>query len=214
MRFLVTIIVLLVITGTVFFVLNQKNNLPSSSTTPPTSSTMPKQYNQLPPMTIDPQKSYSAVMETSVGRMTISLFASQTPQTVNNFVFLSREKFYEGTKFHRIMQDFMIQGGDPRGDGTGGPGYQFADEPITQEYDRGIVAMANSGKNTNGSQFFVMTKSTPLPKNYVIFGELVGDESLTTLDKIASTPVEPNIMGELSQPKATITITKISIIEE
>lgn len=173
---------------------------------------MPKQYSP-PAMSIDLQKKYTAIMGTSSGAMTIELFVQATPATVNNFVFLAREKFYDGTKFHRIIQDFMIQGGDPRGDGTGGPGYKFADEPITKDYDRGIVAMANSGPNTNGSQFFIMTTTTPLPKNYVIFGQLVGDESLATLAKIAATPVTTSTSGEQSQPTQAVIITSVTITE-
>lgn len=171
-----------------------------------------KQYDNPPAMAIDENKTYTAVMETTKGKMTFELFVKETPITVNNFVFLSREGFYNGTKFHRIMSGFMIQGGDPKGDGTGGPGYKFDDEPITRDYKRGILAMANSGANTNGSQFFIMHKDYPLSKKYVIFGELTS--GLDVLDAIADTQVVDNGMGELSKPTENILINSISIEEK
>ena len=106
----------------------------------------------------------------------------------------------------------MIQGGDPKGDGTGGPGYKFNDEPITRDYERGILAMANSGSNTNGSQFFIMHKNYPLPKNYVIFGKIAN--GFDVLDKIAETPVAANRFGELSSPTKNIIIKSVEIIEK
>lgn len=175
---------------------------------------MSKTYNQPPELTIDLNKNYSANMETSVGNLSIKLFVTKAPTTVNNFIFLAQEGFYDGIKFHRIIKDFMVQGGDPKGDGTGGPGYKFKDEPITRDYARGIVAMANSGPNTNGSQFFIMTQDKPLPKNYVIFGQLADEQSLKTLDTIASTPVVANAAGELSKPTSDVTITSVQIIEQ
>lgn len=180
----------------------------------PNPTTMTKQYDQAPTLQIDTTASYSAVITTSQGPLTLELFASQTPITVNNFVFLARDGFYDGTVFHRIIRDFMIQGGDPQGTGTGGPGYSFADEPITRDYSRGIVAMANSGPDTNGSQFFIMTKTTALPKNYVIFGQLTGEQSLATLDKLASTPVTANSSGENSKPVTPPSITSVKILEQ
>ena len=168
-------------------------------------------YSTPPQMQLEANKKYTATLTTTQGPLTIELFATDTPVTVNNFVFLAKEKFYDGTIFHRIIQDFMIQGGDPQGTGTGGPGYKFSDEPITREYDRGIVAMANSGPNTNGSQFFIMTQTTPLPKNYVIFGQLTGDDSFATLDKIAATPVTDNGTNEQSRPTQTVQITSVTI---
>src|SRR3989338_5990358 len=116
---------------------------------------------QKPDMQIDKSKSYTAVLLTSAGTIVIELNAKQTPVTVNNFVTLARSKFYDGTIFHRAVRGFMIQGGDPKGNGTGGPGYKFDDEPFTGSYTRGTVAMANSGPNTNGSQFFIMHADYP-----------------------------------------------------
>jgi len=171
-----------------------------------------KQYPNPPQATIDKNKNYTAIMDTTKGKITLELFVKETPITVNNFVFLSREGFYNNTKFHRIIKDFMIQGGDPLGNGTGGPGYKFNDEPITRDYKKGTLAMANSGVNTNGSQFFIIHKDYPLPKNYVIFGELT--TGLDVLDVIANTPVIDNGMGETSKPTEDILINSITIEEQ
>src|SRR5258707_10957377 len=116
-----------------------------------------KKYSAPPPMTIDPNKQYSATFKTSRGEIVCDLFAKEAPKTVNNFVFLAREKFYDGTIFHRVIPDFMIQGGDPTGTGMGGPGYQFENEnkDSQRKFDAGTVAMANSGPDTNGSQIFI-----------------------------------------------------------
>lgn len=164
-------------------------------------------YSKSPEMTIDPKKKYSAKLTTDLGAIIIDLFVKDTPVAVNNFVYLSNQGFYNGTVFHRVIKDFMIQGGDPKGDGTGGPGYKFEDEKITLDYKRGIVAMANSGPNTNGSQFFIMHKDYQLPKNYVIFGKVT--EGMETVDKIATAKVLDS--GEKSTPINPVKITKIEI---
>jgi cyclophilin family peptidyl-prolyl cis-trans isomerase len=138
-------------------------------------ATQKKSYSQAPAMTIDPKKSYTAVIKTEKGDVRISLFADKAPKTVNNFVFLARDGFYDNTTFHRVMHDFMAQGGDPTGTGRGGPGYQFADEfDPTLKFDvPGILAMANSGPNTNGSQFFLTYVATPwLNGKHTIFGKV------------------------------------------
>src|SRR5437763_3936864 len=114
-----------------------------------------KQWNAPPPMTIDPGRRYSATLRTSEGDLIIDLLAEQAPTTVNNFVFLAREGYYDGVPFHRIIKDFMVQTGDPTGTGTGGPGYRFEDEPVRLQYTKGIIAMANAGPNTNGSQCLI-----------------------------------------------------------
>lgn len=171
-----------------------------------------KTYASAPVMQINVNKTYTATMETSKGNMTFKLFASENPITVNNFIFLSKENFYNGTKFHRIMKNFMIQGGDPKGTGTGGPGYKFDNEPITRDYKKGTIAMANSGPNTNGSQFFIMTVDYPLSKDYVIFGELIAGEDV--LDTIAKTPVKASSTGEMSVPTENVVINKVEITEE
>ncbi|OGL94942.1 hypothetical protein A2348_05300 [Candidatus Uhrbacteria bacterium RIFOXYB12_FULL_58_10] len=123
-------------------------------------------------------------LHTEKGDILFELFADTAPNTVSNFVYLTKEGYYDGLTFHRRVEGFVIQGGDPRGTGTGGPGYKFADE-LNDEYayDRGIVAMANSGSNTNGSQFFIMLADNPLPKSYSIFGRVL--EGMDVVDAIA-----------------------------
>ncbi len=166
---------------------------------------------QPPAMQIDKNKKYTAVLKTSEGEITIELSADKTPVTVNNFVALARKNFYDGTIFHRVIKDFMIQGGDPDGDGTGGPGYKFDDEPFEGSYTRGTVAMANSGPNTNGSQFFIMHADYELPKNYVIFGRVT--EGLDVVDKIASAPVTAGSSGEDSKPVNPVKVNSVEIKE-
>ena len=162
-------------------------------------------------MTIDITKRYRALMQTNRGTMTIDLFADQAPITANNFVFLARDGFYDGVKFHRIVQGFMAQTGDPAGTGRGGPGYRFQDEPVKREYVRGTVAMANAGPNTNGSQFFIVHQDSSLPKSYTIFGQVV--EGLDVLDRIAKTPVKAGPTGEVSSPTEDVVIEHIEIQE-
>jgi cyclophilin family peptidyl-prolyl cis-trans isomerase len=162
------------------------------------------------PMEIDTKKSYEAILKTGVGDITIVLTASATPITVNNFVALSRKSFYNNTIFHRVISGFMIQGGDPNGNGSGGPGYSFADEPFTWDYTRGTVAMANAGPNTNGSQFFIVHKDTGLPKNYVIFGKVIS--GIEVVDKIATAPTKSG--GEGSTPVNPVKIESIQIVEQ
>ena len=135
---------------------------------------MPKQYAKAEQV-IDPAKRYQATITTDRGDIAIALDPARAPRTVNNFVFLSREGFYDGLKFHRVVDDFVVQGGDPEGSGRGGPGYRFDDEPVQGEYIAGAVAMANSGPNTNGSQFFICTVDDrhKLAKSYNLFGQVV-----------------------------------------
>jgi cyclophilin family peptidyl-prolyl cis-trans isomerase len=165
-----------------------------------------KTYDSPPPLVIDPAKSYTATMETTAGTMTLELFPQEAPLTVNNFVFLANENFYDGVIFHRVIRGFMIQGGDPTGTGRGGPGYRFQDEPVQRSYNRGILAMANAGPNTNGSQFFIMHADYPLPPNYTIFGQLVEGEDV--LDKIATARTGPQ-----DRPVAPVEIKSITISE-
>lgn len=123
-------------------------------------------------------------IKTAKGEIEIELFES-APLASSNFIFLTREKFYDGLTFHRREEGFVIQGGDPIGNGTGGPGYKFNDEPITLDYERGTVAMANAGPNTNGSQFFIMLAAAPsLPKNYTIFGKVISGMEVVDLIKV------------------------------
>lgn len=165
-----------------------------------------------PSMQIDQSKTYRAILKTSNGEIVIALTVKETPITANNFVSLARAGFYDGTVFHRTIKGFMIQGGDPAGNGSGGPGYQFDDEPFEGEYTRGTVAMANAGPNTNGSQFFIMHQDYALPKNYVIFGKVV--TGMDVVDAIAEAPVTSNPFGEQSKPIEPVTIEAVSIEEE
>jgi cyclophilin family peptidyl-prolyl cis-trans isomerase len=139
------------------------------------SSERTTSFEKAPPMCIDVNKTYTATMTTDVGPMTIALDAKKAPKTVNNFVVLGRYHYFDGIIFHRVIPDFVDQGGDPTGTGTGGPGYEFADElPKAGEYKAGSLAMANSGPNTNGSQFFIITGSqgVALQPNYSLFGQI------------------------------------------
>ena len=187
---------------------------PSVSTPTPSLLTVGgrtfKQYAQPPLMTIDPAASYTAVISTNKGEITLELFASESPATVNNFVFLAQEGFYDGVIFHRVIRDFMIQTGDPTGTGTGGPGYSFRDEPVTRGYSKGIVAMANSGPNTNGSQFFIVHGTdVGLQPNFTIFGQVT--LGMDTVDQLANTPVRQSGRGEASVPTETLRIQSIEI---
>lgn len=144
-----------------------------------------KQWSAPPAMSIDPKKKYTAVMKTDLGEMHLALFADKTPRTVNNFVYLAREGFYDDTTFHRVIDDFMVQGGDPTGSGRGGPGYRFEDEfdSSLKHHKRGVLSMANAGPNTNGSQFFITHLDTPwLDGKHAVFGELIsGEETLMAI---------------------------------
>lgn len=183
----------------------------------------PEITNQVtPPMS----QNITAVIHTSKGDIKIKLFPDKAPNTVANFVGLSKgtkdwtdpktgqkvsgKPLYQNVIFHRVIEGFMIQGGDPLGTGYGGPGYTFADEPVTDDYLRGTLAMANAGKNTNGSQFFIVQKDYPLPKSYTIFGRIDASDSasLAVLDDIASVKTDAN-----DKPLETVSIKNIDIIE-
>jgi len=146
---------------------------------------MAKSYGGPPDMVIDPNKTYTAVFKTQHGDIKVDLFASQAPNTVNNFVFLARDGYYDDTTFHRVIPDFMVQGGDPTATGTGGPGYKFADEQpaLRLPHDGpGVLSMANAGPNTNGSQFFITHTATPwLNGKHAVFGKVADQESLDVL---------------------------------
>ncbi len=195
---------------------SQNDTLGVVATTAPTGynqETQPMEQKKLsqPTLTVDKSKKYTAVMKTSEGTITINLHVTDTPITVNNFVYLAKQNFYDNTIFHRVIKGFMIQGGDPTGTGAGGPGYRFNDEPFTGEYKRGVIAMANAGPNTNGSQFFIMHADYPLPKNYVIFGDVV--DNMDTVDKIAEAPTSPSGMGENSKPVNPVKVESVTISE-
>ncbi|MBI2866757.1 MAG: peptidylprolyl isomerase [Chloroflexi bacterium] len=163
-------------------------------------------------MSVDRNKTYTAKVFTTEGVMTFNLLVSDAPLAVNNFIFLAREGFYDNVKFHRIIEGFMVQSGDPTGTGTGGPGYQFRDERVTRDYVRGTLAMANAGPNTNGSQFFIVHADSQLPKAYTIFGLLT--EGFDALDKTAKTPVTAGPGGERSVPTSDVRIQRIEVEEK
>jgi cyclophilin family peptidyl-prolyl cis-trans isomerase len=148
------------------------------------------QWQAPPEMTIDPDRRYTAELVTSHGPMTIALDPTAAPKTVNNFVFLARQGFYDGVVFHRIIPGFVLQGGDPTGTGTGGPGYRFEDElPAPGRYELGSLAMANAGPNTNGSQFFVISgpDGVGLPPQYSLFGKVVsGLDTVRAVDALGT----------------------------
>lgn len=145
-----------------------------------------QKFNDVPEFGIDPNKRYTATMVTSMGTMVISLDALNAPKTVNNFVFLAGYRYYEGIIFHRIIDGFVCQGGDPGGTGTGGPGYRFEDEPVKTRYQIGSMAMANAGPNTNGSQFFIVTAADCgwLKGKHTVFGQVV--EGMDIVDAISN----------------------------
>jgi peptidyl-prolyl cis-trans isomerase B (cyclophilin B) len=147
---------------------------------------MSQQWDNAPEMQIDAAKNYSVSIETNKGTLEVELFAKDAPNTVNNFVFLAREGFYDGVAFHRVIPNFMIQGGDPTGTGSGGPGYRFADEfdGNPNRHDTGSLSMANAGPGTNGSQFFICHGPQPhLDGKHTVFGKITSDQA--TVDSIA-----------------------------
>ena len=167
----------------------------------------PKQWSTPPAMVIDPKKKYTATVATDKGEMVIELFADKAPKTVNNFVFLAREGYYDGTIFHRVISDFMAQGGDPTGTGRGGPGYRFADEfhPSLKHNKPGILSMANAGPGTNGSQFFITHVPTPhLDGKHAVFGQITSG-----MDVLMSIPPRDPMRPEYAGVKInTITINE------
>jgi cyclophilin family peptidyl-prolyl cis-trans isomerase len=166
-----------------------------------------KQWKSIPEFKLDLKKKYKAKFTTSKGDILVELFAQQVPNTVNNFVFLAREGYYDGTKFHRVIKDFMVQGGDPTGTGRGGPGYSFRDEFDSKlRHDKpGMLSMANAGPNTNGSQFFLTTVPTPwLDGKHAVFGQVV--EGLDIL--LAIPPRDPMLLDS-----PAVTLQKVEIEE-
>jgi cyclophilin family peptidyl-prolyl cis-trans isomerase len=167
-----------------------------------------KEWSSPPEMVIDAKKKYTATISTEKGDLVIELFAEKTPKTVNNFVFLAREGFYDGTIFHRVIADFMAQGGDPTGSGRGGPGYRFADEfhPSLKHSKPGILSMANAGPGTNGSQFFITHIPTPwLDGKHSIFGQITSG-----MDVLMSIPPRDPMRPE----DPGVKIKSVTILEE
>ena len=170
-----------------------------------------KVYDSMPEMNIDISKKYTAVIKTSMGDMSVEFFTEAAPMTVNNFINLSRDGYYDNVIFHRVISGFMIQGGDPSGTGHGEmgkyPGYKFEDELNNQRsYDKGILAMANAGPDTNGSQFFIMHVNYPLPYQYTIFGFVT--DGLEVIDKIASVET-----GDGDKPVNDVVIETVEVKE-
>ena len=173
-----------------------------------------QQWDQPFDMVLEAGKQYRGTLETNKGTIGVEFFPEEAPVTVNNFISLAREGYYDGTPFHRIVKGFVIQGGDPTGTGSGGPGFQFADEAITRDYEKGILAMANAGPNTNGSQFFIVLADlrASLPKNYTIFGRVT--DGMDVVDAIAGTPTRRGRSGENSTPTEDVTLERVTISEE
>jgi cyclophilin family peptidyl-prolyl cis-trans isomerase len=176
---------------------------------PPFDGSAPKQqkFSSPPEMGIDPAKRYSATMETSMGTLVIALDPVAAPKTVNNFVFLALNHYYDGVIFHRIINGFVCQGGDPEGTGRGGPGYRFEDElPKSGKYQIGSLAMANAGPNTNGSQFFIISgpSGVSLPPAYSLFGQVV--KGLDIVDMMQKVPT-----GAGDRPKDDVVIKSVTI---
>ncbi|RXT06361.1 peptidylprolyl isomerase [Ammoniphilus sp. CFH 90114] len=203
------------------FLLNAlQNGLKETQSASDRGETTTKRWTTPPDMIIDPKKDYRATIVTNKGQLTIELFAKDAPKTVNNFVFLSKEGYYQNVLFHRVIQDFMVQTGDPTGTGRGNPGYRFQDElksPAAHQYELGVVAMANAGPNTNGSQFFICngtgSESLNLYPMYTIFGRVV--DGWETLDSISNVEVKLNATGdEKSVPVEDVFIHNILIHEK
>ena len=177
---------------------------------PAADGSSPKQqrFDGPPPMCIDPSKRYTAEVTTSKGTLTIALDPLAAPKTVNNFVFLARYHYFDGIVFHRVIPGFVLQGGDPTGTGSGGPGYRFEDElPAPGRYELGSLAMANAGPDTNGSQFFVISgpSGVRLPPQYSLFGKVVaGMDIVAAIDGIGTSS---------GQPKESVTIDSVTITE-
>ena len=173
-----------------------------------TDDTSKTQYEAVPEMNLNPEKGYKATVKMENGKsFTIQLHAKQAPITVNSFVFLAREGFYDGVTFHRVLEGFMAQGGDPTGTGTGGPGYQFENEDSELMFDKaGVVAMANAGRDTNGSQFFITFGPTPhLNGGYTIFGQVVEGMDTVNAIKKRDPSARPMFIGD--------TMESVTIIE-
>ena len=169
---------------------------------------MAKQWNKPFDNQLEEGKTYTGTLETSHGTIEVEFYPEDAPIAVNNFVSLAKEGYYDGTPFHRIVKGFVIQGGDPTGTGTGGPGYKFKDETIKKDYEAGVLAMANAGPNTNGSQFFIVLEDLRgrLPKNYTIFGKVTS--GMDVVKAISDVGVTRSSSGEVSSPVEPVVLTK------
>ncbi|HEX7555689.1 MAG TPA: peptidylprolyl isomerase [Leptolinea sp.] len=212
-------VILLVIIGIIWAVVSSQKsatpavptaaaNAPAANAPGATVTGEKKAYAKAPDMTIDKTKKYAATVKLAKGgEFTIQLFPDKAPITVNSFVFLAREKFFDGTTFHRVLDGFMAQGGDPTGTGGGGPGYEFVNEDSDLKFDKaGVVAMANAGRDTNGSQFFITFQSTPqLDGGYTIFGQVTSGMNAVNAITRRDPEQSPNFTGDVIE---SITITE------
>jgi cyclophilin family peptidyl-prolyl cis-trans isomerase len=215
------IIVLLVIAGIVWAVVATQKPASSAQTTPATqaaqaaqpaqpaqTSANARKYSAYPEMTVDKAKKYTATFKMAKGgEFTVELYPDKAPKTVNSFVFLAREKYFDGTTFHRVLEGFMAQGGDPTGTGSGGPGYEYVNEDSDLKFDKpGVLAMANAGRDTNGSQFFITFAATPqLDGGYTIFGQVTGGMDVVNAITRRDPQANPNFTGDVIE---NVTITE------
>lgn len=201
MRWIIIILAIVVVVGGSYFFFYKKSVAPSNGFTEPVTQVNLK--NNMNTITL----------KTNFGEIKFETYDADAPKTVKNFIDLANKGFYNGLTFHRVIKGFMIQGGDPDGNGTGGPGYQFEDElnPETESYKagykKGVVAMANAGPNTNGSQFFVMHEDYPLPNNYTIFGKVVSGQEV--VDKIANVAIDSN-----DKPLEPVVIESVEVVSK
>ncbi len=186
---------------------------PKKATCPKADGSSPRQvkFTAAPPICIDQTKTYAAEIQTNQGTIDVDLDQKQAPNTVNSFVYLARNHFFDGLTFHRVVPGFVLQGGDPEGTGAGGPGYKFADElPKTGQYKLGSLVMANSGPDTNGSQFFIVSgdQGTKLDPKYSLFGQVTNG-----LDVVAKIDALGNPNDQSGKPKEPITMSSVTIKE-
>ncbi|MES2314357.1 MAG: peptidylprolyl isomerase [Patescibacteria group bacterium] len=216
MKKLITLISILVVIAVAWLLLDNRSQYPKSdeeSVAPPATTTAPGiATDSITTSSTNTTMHHTVTIETNKGTIVFETYDNDAPKTAANFISLANKGFYNNLIFHRVIEGFMIQGGDPTGTGTGGPGYKFADElnPNTDSYKagyvRGVVAMANSGPDTNGSQFFIMHKDTPLPHNYSIFGKVIS--GMDVVDAIAATPVNGS-----DKPLQDIIMKKVTVAE-
>jgi cyclophilin family peptidyl-prolyl cis-trans isomerase len=213
--FLIPLAVILVI---VLVRNNGSDDKQSSANTKTSSTTLPEKqtFSEPPPLTVDPNKTYVATVDTNMGSFEMTLDPKVAPQTANSFIYLASQGFYDGLPFHRVVKNFVIQGGDPKGNGSGGPGYTLPDEPPTDGYQQYSVAMANAGSGTTGSQFFIVTTSNGAkklggpPYLYSDLGKVTsGTETIDKINKLGSTASSPSEQV----PSKPVTIEKITISE-
>jgi cyclophilin family peptidyl-prolyl cis-trans isomerase len=202
------VLVIAIIVALVLVIRGQNKAAVPASEPTAAAGTTSKQYSAAPAMTIDPKKTYTATFKmANGGEFVVQLFADKAPITVNSFVFLAREGFYNGTTFHRVLEGFMAQGGDPTGTGMGGPGYEFVNEDSDLTFDKaGIVAMANAGRDTNGSQFFITFVPVPqLNGGYTIFGQVTSGMDVVNAITRRDPETNPTFTGDVIE---SVTITE------